>query len=136
MQVSGLPAVTRFCRTAPQAGYEAFNELLAEYPDLTSLVVMNERAMPGIIQAIFDRGWNIPDDFSLVGVVSSAHAAEMMRPPLTTMDVQTKELGHLGVELLIRQLDGQTSENRQVLVPCKLTVRGSSGVCRRNGTEK
>jgi DNA-binding LacI/PurR family transcriptional regulator len=52
------------------------------------------------------------------------------------MDVQTMELGHLGVELLIQKLDGQTSENRQVLVPCKLTVRGSSGVCRRIGAEK
>jgi DNA-binding LacI/PurR family transcriptional regulator len=93
---------------------------------------MNERAMPGIIQAILDRGWHIPEDFSLVGVVSSAHAAEMMRPPLTTMDVQTWELGHLGVQLLIQQLDGQTNENQQVLVPCKLTIRGSSGICRRN----
>jgi DNA-binding LacI/PurR family transcriptional regulator len=136
MQLGGLPAITRFCRTAPQAGYEAFNELLAEHPDLTSLVVMNERATPGIIQAILDRGWHIPDDFSLVGVISSAHAAEMMRPPLTTMDTQTMELGHLGVELLIQKLDGQTSENRPVLVPCKLTVRGSSGICRRVGVEK
>lgn len=134
MLVSGLRSVTRFCRTSPQAGYEVFNELLEEYPELTSLVVMNERAMPGIIQAILDRGWNIPDDFSLVGVVSSAHAAEMMRPPITTMDVQTKELGHLGVELLIQQLDGQLDGNRQVLVPCTLTIRGSSGICRRNGT--
>jgi DNA-binding LacI/PurR family transcriptional regulator len=130
MRSGGLGALTRFCRTAPQAGYEAFNELLAECPDLTALVVMNERAVPGIIQAVLDHGWNIPNDFSMVGVVSSAHAAEMMRPPLTTMDVQTKELGHLGVELLIQKLDGQTSQNSQVLVPCTLTVRGSSGVCR------
>ncbi len=132
MRIGGLEAVVRFCKTAPQSGYEAFNELMDEHPDLTSLVVMNERAMPGIIQAILDRGWTIPDDFSLVGVVSSAHVAEMMRPPLTTMDVQTRELGHLGVELLINQLDGQVAQNHQVLVPCKLTIRGSSGICRRN----
>lgn len=136
MQSRGLQAVTRLCRTAPQAGYEAFNELLAKYPELTALVVMNERAVPGIIQAVLDRGWNIPDDFSLMGVVSSAHAAEMMRPPLTTLDVQAKELGHLGVKLLIQQLDQQTSENRQVLVPCTLTIRGSSGVCRRSSAVK
>jgi len=37
MQTSGLPVVARFCRTSPQAGYEAFKELLAEYPELTSL---------------------------------------------------------------------------------------------------
>src|SRR6185436_6454593 len=37
MHSANLRAVTRFCRTAPQAGYEAFNELLAQYPDLTAL---------------------------------------------------------------------------------------------------
>jgi DNA-binding LacI/PurR family transcriptional regulator len=130
MQADGLPALTRFCKTSPQAGYEVCNELLAENPDLTALVIMNERAVPGVIQALSDRGWHVPDDFSLVGIVSSAHAAEMMRPPLTTMDMQTKELGHLAVEFLIQQLEGGASPNRQQLVPCTLTVRGSSGVCR------
>ena len=102
-----------------------------ENPDLTSLVIMNERAVPGVIQALSDRGLRLPDDFSLIGIVSSAHAAEMMRPPLTTMDVQTKELGHLAVEFLIQQLEDGADSIRQQLVPCTLTVRGSSGVCRR-----
>lgn len=135
MQAKGLEVVTHFCKTSPQAGYDAFNELLAENPQLTSLIIMNERATPGVIQAISDRGWSIPDDFSLVGVVSSAHAAEMMRPPLTTMDVQTKQLGSLGVELLIQQLEGRAGQKRQELVPSTLTVRGSSGACHRKNIQ-
>jgi DNA-binding LacI/PurR family transcriptional regulator len=130
MQANRLPVLTRFCKTSPQAGYEACNEMLEENPALTALVVMNERAVPGVIQAISDRGWHIPDDFSVVGIISSAHAAEMMRPPLTSMDVQTKQLGHRAVEFLIQQLEGNDGQSRQELVPCKLTVRGSTGVCR------
>jgi DNA-binding LacI/PurR family transcriptional regulator len=132
MQAAGLKGIRRFCRAAPRAGYEAFNELLAECPDLTALVTVNERAVPGVMQAIADRGWRIPDDFSIVVIASSARLAEMMMPPLTTADAPAAELGRLGAELLIQQLEAQEQSALQVLLPCRLVVRGSSGPCCRN----
>ncbi len=132
VQTAGLKGITRFCHTAPRAGYEAFNDLLAECSNLTALVAMNERAVPGVMQAIADRDWRIPDDFSLIVIVSSARMAEMMMPPLTTADAPTAELGRLGAELLIQQLEAQEQSALQVLVPCRLVVRSSSGPCRRN----
>jgi len=132
MESAELEGVARFCRSAPQAGYKAFNELLAECPDLTALISMNERAIPGILQAIADRGWRIPDDFSLVVIVSSRRVAELMTPPLTTSDTPAAELGRLGVELLIQQLEGEEKGTIQKLVPCRLIVRGSTGPCLRN----
>ncbi len=132
LQKAGLSGLSRLCYATPQAGYEAFNELLAECPDLTALVVMNDRTMPGMMQAIADRGWRIPDDFSLVSIVSSGRAAEMMMPPLTTMEPPSAELGRLGVELLIQRLETQDQDPPQVLLPCQLVVRGSAGPRRRN----
>jgi DNA-binding LacI/PurR family transcriptional regulator len=132
IQIAGLEGVARFCRSAPQAGYEACNELFAERPDLTALITMNERAIPGIMQAIADRDWRIPDDFSLVVIVSSPRVAELMTPPLTTSDTPAAELGRLGVELLIQQLEGEEKGTLQKLVPCRLIVRGSTGPCLRN----
>jgi DNA-binding LacI/PurR family transcriptional regulator len=126
-----LPGISRFCRAAPKAGYETFSALLAEHPDLTSVIIMNDRAVPGVIQAIADRGWSIPDDFSIISIVSSASAAEMMIPPLTASEALTAEMGRLGVELLIRQLEGQRQHESGVLLPCKLVVRGSTEPCRR-----
>jgi len=131
VQAEGLHGVTRFCRATPLAGSEAFNDLLAQHPDLTALVAMNDRTIPGIMQAIAERGWRIPDDFSLMSVVSSARAAEMMVPPLTTMDPPTVEMGRLGVEFLIQQLEGQVQDASQMLLPCTLVVRDSSGPCLR-----
>jgi DNA-binding LacI/PurR family transcriptional regulator len=132
MQTAGLKGVARFCRSSPQAGYKVCNELLAEYPDLTALITMNERAIPGILQAIADRDWRIPDDFSLVVMVSSRRVAELMTPPLTTSDTPAAELGRLGVELLIQQLEGEEQGTLQKLVPCRLIIRGSTGPCLRN----
>ncbi|MBV9786611.1 MAG: substrate-binding domain-containing protein, partial [Chloroflexi bacterium] len=114
---------------APPAGYAAFNALLAQHPAVTALVVMNERAIPGVMQAIAERDWRIPDDFSLVSIVSSARVAEMMVPPLTTLEPPSSELGRLGVELLIQQLETEVQEAPQELLPCRLVPRRSSGPC-------
>ncbi len=130
MQERGLYGVTQFCRTNPTAGYEATNELFQICPDMTALVAMNERAIPGILQAISDRGFKIPDDFSLVVLVSSERIAEMVIPHLTTSDSPSSELGRMGVELLIRKLEDHDRVVQQVLVPCQLIIRGSTGPCR------
>lgn len=130
IRTAGLTGISRLCRAAPPAGYEAFNEMLAECPDVTALIAMNDRAIPGIMQAISDRSWRIPDDFSLVAIVSSGRSAEMMMPPLTTMEPPSADLGCLGVELLIQQLEDPEQDPPQVLLPCRLIVRGSSGPCR------
>ena len=131
MQAHGLDAIARFCRAAPRAGCDAFNALLDQHPDLTGLITMNERAVPGVLQAIYDRDWKLPDDFSLVVIVSSGSVAEMMIPPLTTFDVMTVEMGRLSVELLIQQLDGSPQEQSQILLPCRRVVRRSSGAAPR-----
>jgi DNA-binding LacI/PurR family transcriptional regulator len=132
IQAAGIEGVTRLCRATPSAGDVALRELLAECPDLTALIAMNDRALPGVIQAIAAQGWRIPDDFSLVAMVSSARVAEMVMPPLTTMTAPGGELGRLSVELLIQQLETQEQPALQQLLPCRLDVRGSSGPCRRN----
>ncbi len=132
VQTAGVVGIARFCRSSPQAGYEACQELLAACPDLTALISMNERAIPGVMQALADRNWQIPDDFSLLVIASSPQVGEMMTPPLTTSDIPASELGRLGVELLIEQLETEERHVLQKLIPCRLTVRGSSGPCRRN----
>jgi DNA-binding LacI/PurR family transcriptional regulator len=79
------------------------------------------------MRAIADHGWNVPDDFSIVVIVSSPRVAEMVMPPLTTADAPSAELGRLSIELLIQQLETKEQTILQRLVPCRLVVRGSSG---------
>jgi DNA-binding LacI/PurR family transcriptional regulator len=132
MRDTGLEGVTCFCHATPRAGHEAFNDLLSRCPDLTAIVAMNDRAIPGIMQAAADRSWLIPQDLSIVAIISSAHIAEMMMPPLTTADAPTTELGRLGAELLIQQLEEREKSVAHVLLPCHFVSRGSSGPCYRN----
>lgn len=131
MRDHGLPAIARFCSVTAQDGYRVCHELLEENPDLTALMVMNERAIPGIIQAITERGLRIPEDISLLSLVSSPNVAQMSIPPLSTMDLPNIELGQLGAEQLIHQLEvGDDQPIRRELRPCRLAVRGSTGPAR------
>jgi len=132
VHLSGLKGVTRFCHPSPQTGYEVFKALLEDHPDITAAITMNDRANPGIMRAITERGWNIPDDFSLVSIVSSVRMAEMMVPRLTTMDPPSAELGRLAAEMLIHHIEGIDGANPRILIPCHLVVGESSGPCRKN----
>jgi DNA-binding LacI/PurR family transcriptional regulator len=129
---TGLRGFSRPCRAAPPAGYEVLSSLLAEEPSITALITMNERAIPGIMQLSAEKGWTIPDDLSLVAIVSSARAAEMVIPSLTSMEPPSAKMGRLGVELLIRKLEDTEKEVPQILLPCRLVIRGSTGPCRRS----
>jgi DNA-binding LacI/PurR family transcriptional regulator len=133
---SGLNGVMRFCHPSPQAGYDVFRDMLDEFPDLTAVVSMNDRATPGIMRAIIEHGWKIPDDFSLVALVSSVRMAEMMVPKLTTMEPPSAELGRIATELLIEHLEGKGNGNPRILIPCRLVVGESSGPCREDSLVK
>jgi DNA-binding LacI/PurR family transcriptional regulator len=136
MQADRLAGITRLCHATPRAGYEVFTQLVTEHPDLTALIAMNDRALPGAMHAITDRGWRIPGDFSIISAVTSARDSEMMVPPLTTMDSPGRELGRLGVDLLIRQLETRPDDVSQLLLPCPLVIRSSSGPCRQRSRRR
>jgi DNA-binding LacI/PurR family transcriptional regulator len=115
----------------PHAGYETCKKFIEANPDMTALIIMNDRAIPGVMRAIADHGWHIPSDFSLVSLISSERMAEMMTPPITTMDPPSADMARWAVELLIDELEGGPRETSQVLLPSRLVVRGSSGPVRK-----
>src|SRR6266498_2421397 len=59
IEAAGLTGRSSFCSATPQAGYDAFNALLAECPGMTALIVMTYNIIPGVMQAIAERGWSI-----------------------------------------------------------------------------
>jgi DNA-binding LacI/PurR family transcriptional regulator len=127
---AGLEHVERLCGDNATAGKAALHELRATIPGLTALVVMNDRAVVGVMDALEEIGWRVPTDFSIVSIVSSTHVTEMVRPKLTTLEPPSSELGRLGVQMLIDELETTGDEPRsptQVMLPCRLIVGGSSG---------
>ncbi len=117
------------CESNAQAGYEATEALLARDPALTAIITSNAWVSGGITRAVYEKGLKIPEDISLVGVLSP-RIAEMNTPPLTTIDFPFHEMGRMGAEMLIRQLEGEEVATQLLLRP-PLTIRQSAGPCTR-----
>ncbi|WP_458116543.1 LacI family DNA-binding transcriptional regulator [Arthrobacter sp. D2-10] len=127
MRRQGLEPTAFTCEAAPAAGKAAAAELLRDFPGTTAVIIQNELAATGFVSGLRHAGVEIPRDLSVLSVGSSAEMAAMADPELTVMSSPSIELGRMGVEALIDQLDGRATELRQELVMCRLEGGKSTG---------
>ncbi|MFV0287818.1 MAG: substrate-binding domain-containing protein, partial [Demequina sp.] len=114
----GLPTLMRTCDDSPAEGRRITAELLAAQPDVTALVTMNELATFGVYAELQQRGFTIPDDISVLGIVSSPNVGTLSHPQLTTMHAPGTDLGRLAVDRLLSDLTGDAAEVPNLLIPC------------------
>jgi DNA-binding LacI/PurR family transcriptional regulator len=124
-----LEGISCPCESNAQAGYDAVNILLERDPSLTAIITSNAWISGGITRAVHDKGLKMPEGISLVGVIPP-RVAEMTNPTLTAIDFPFYDMGHMGADMLIRQLEGEEVSTQLLLKP-PLTIRQSSGPCTR-----
>ncbi|WP_371498671.1 LacI family transcriptional regulator [Kitasatospora sp. NBC_00374] len=89
-----------------QAAFEAAHRLLGG-PDRPRAVVCDDDVVAsGLYQAAAELGLRIPADVSVVGI-DNIPVAELLAPPLTTVDLPGEELGRAGVTALAALLRGE-----------------------------
>ncbi len=125
MEARGLPGLVRVCPALRQEGQAAIHTLLQEDPALSAVIVLNDTLYFGAMQALEERGLRVPSDFSVVAV-TSPRMADMVTPKLTGTDLPAADMGRIGTELLIRRLEGEEAQPKQLLLPARLMVRQSS----------
>ncbi len=86
----------------------------------------NDQIARGVIDGLRERGVTVPDDVSVVGFDNWRIIAEATRPPLTTIDMNLKELGREAGRRLIELIAGKRHTGVHRL-PCSLVVRASCG---------
>ncbi|NUS01477.1 MAG: LacI family DNA-binding transcriptional regulator [Nonomuraea sp.] len=126
---AGIGYVDAFRAGSAEEGRQAFDRLMDGHPEVTAVAVMDDHAAAGVIAGVAARGWRIPDDLTLMLVLSSAGVAEMFHPRLTTLEPPSAELGRLGAEMLIERLRPDAAHDgppRHHLLPCRLLPGASS----------
>jgi DNA-binding LacI/PurR family transcriptional regulator len=113
------------------AGYAATERLLGR-EDFTAIVAQNDHTAVGCLRALRRRGLRVPDDVALVGF-DNLPFADVIDPPLTTVNYPGRELGHLCVRSLVAMIEGDRRrpaemfpEDHARLAPV-LVVRESCG---------
>jgi DNA-binding LacI/PurR family transcriptional regulator len=116
-----------FCESDGEAVLGRMKEILGASPGATAFVVMNDKALPGIVSGIMKQGLSIPGDISVVSIVSSTAAASYMLPRLTLFEMDIGRLIEAVVSLLIAKIEGRYAEIPERLVPCTLREHQSTG---------
>lgn len=122
----GLETVVLECTHTAQAGRETAATLVRDHPDATAVLVVNEYAALGVLSGLTRLGRAVPDDVSVLSLGTAPEVASLAEPELSMMRSPGIELGRLGIEALVRQLEEDTPLPPR-LVPCTLEVRGSTG---------
>jgi len=94
-------------------------------PHPTAVICGNDHIALGVLREAEDLGIVVPDQLSVTGFDDLAIAREA-RPPLTTMRVDTREIGTVAARHLLDALDGRATREGYA-VPAVLEVRGSTG---------
>jgi LacI family transcriptional regulator len=112
------------------AGYKAMRSLLSVNPRLDGVVCFNDAVAVGAIKAILEAGLEVPYDIEVIGA-GNVHYSDILRVPLSTIDLNSRLIGERAAGLLLCLLESQEPPApEQVLIPFELVARESSqAVC-------
>lgn len=107
------------CAESSSAGRALVPRILAEMPDVTALLLINEHASPGIVSALAAHGRPVPEAVSVLVVGASVDIVSAADPELTVYESPSRELGRRGVRDLIQRLENPDLEPAAALVDCR-----------------
>lgn len=106
---------------------KAFLERGEELP--TAVVTPTDLTAIGVVRALTEHGYRVPQDVSVIGF-DDIHEARQMLPPLTTISQNISSTVAMICRRLIELRDGEDSPERKITVGTTLIIRGSTGPAR------
>ena len=107
------------------SGAGAAHVLLVKEPIPSAVLTFNDRCAMGLIDTLVRAGVDIPGRISVVGYDDSP-VARLAHIDLTTVSQNTEELTEHAMRALIERLEGGRIEDREVVVPPRLVIRGTA----------
>ena len=105
-------------------GYRGAQKLLALKNPPTAIFTASDQMAIGVIRAIYEQGYAIPEDFSLIGFSDIPLAAEFY-PPLTTVNQFPYKTGKLAAGIIMQLIRNEALEQRKIILETHLSIRKS-----------
>ncbi|MDP9311188.1 MAG: substrate-binding domain-containing protein [Chloroflexota bacterium] len=112
-----------------QSGLAGVEKLLARGEQFTAIFAANDQSAYGVMLGLFNHGYRIPNDVSVIGFDDQFLSAYTL-PPLTTVHQPSLEMGKVATEGLLRMINNQAP--RLPRFPGELIIR-KSAMCIRRG---
>ncbi|MBN2981608.1 MULTISPECIES: LacI family DNA-binding transcriptional regulator [Cohnella] len=104
---------------------ERVQRLIESKPYPTAFFAASDLMAMAALSGLYDKGIAVPDDVAVIGL-SNIEMSKYASPPLSTIDVPTREIGMVAADLLLERINGVPHLPRKVLLPAKLVVRSST----------
>lgn len=111
-------------------GYRGAQRLLALAERPTAIFVAADLMALGVLRALREANFAVPDDISVVGF-DDIPAAMITTPPLTTINQPKYHMGQCAAELLLARIQAKEGGCKQSILEHHLVVRGSTAAPRR-----
>lgn len=106
-------------------GYRATKVLMSDSPKPTALFSAGGSTTIGVLRALRDEGFSVPQDISVISF-DDLPAADLMSPPLTAVQQPTMQLGAKAADLILRRIAEPTASYQHVVLTTQLLIRGST----------
>jgi LacI family transcriptional regulator len=108
-----------------QGGRQAFEQLIAQHPDIDAVFACNDRLAVGAMRSAFERSYAIPQQLGIVGF-DDIDLAAYTTPALTTLAQPTYVMGQQAVSLLLQRIETPETSIIMTRLGVRLVVRDSS----------
>lgn len=116
--------ITR-CEPELEAGKQCVLSLLASNDPPDAVICSSDRQALGALRAAQQMDVSVPDELGILSFDDTA-ITELSDPSITSIDVNTYELGVQAAKILLEQIDDAQSGAKQILLPTKIIVRDST----------
>lgn len=130
MEANHLPVKTELiCRCSDftvDAGREATRQLLTQKERPDAIFGITDDLAIGAIEAIKEKGLNIPEDIAVVGF-SNTKRSRYMNPTVSSINQFPEKIGRAAAQLLFEQItNSKHAQIKKEIINCELIVRESS----------
>ena len=113
-------------RNPASQGVQEVDLFMAMRTPPEAIICIHDLIALNVIRRCMERGWRVPQDVAVAGF-DDLPAAASAQVPLTTVHQPLVEMGRRAVELMVRQLKGETLTAHHERLPCRLVIRNSCG---------
>lgn len=118
------PDLVECCAPDTEGGRIAAASLIALVPEIDAIYCFNDLVAVGAIQIARELGKNVPKDIAIIGV-DDIPLATIIRPQITTLHVNLRQIGRIAMQTLLVAIEGGSSATAIKIEPV-LVVRESA----------
>ncbi|TSO26435.1 LacI family DNA-binding transcriptional regulator [Lactobacillus sp. LL6] len=109
----------------PDSGYQAMQEMIKSKNIPDALVISNDAMAIGALKAFREANIKVPEDISIISF-NDTTAAEFANPSLSSVHVNTQEMGRAGMKILQDLLSDGIKVPYKIVMDTNLILRESS----------